>query len=61
MVVKHLRYHSFNHAVPVNRVCVVIDCLEMDVGKSHEIAFSKTVQRDFQCQSLKSSLRHTFY
>ena len=42
-------YHSFNHAVPMNRVCVVMSCLEMDVGKSHGIAFSMTVQRDFQC------------
>ena len=33
----------------------------MDVGKSHEIAFSMTVQRIFQCQSLKSSLRHTLF
>ena len=32
--------------------------LEMDVGNSHEIAFSMTIQRDFQRQSLKSSLRH---
>ena len=31
-----------------------MSCLEMDVGKSHEIAFSMTVQRDFQSQSLKS-------
>ena len=61
LVVKHLRYHSSNHVVPVNRLCVVMSCLEIDVGKSHEIAFSMTVQRDFQCQSLKSSLRHTFY
>ena len=50
--------NMFNHAVPVNRICVVMSCLEMDVGKSHEIAFSMTVQRDFQCRSLKSSLRH---
>ena len=26
----------------------------MDVGKSHEIAFSMTVQRDFQCSLLKA-------
>ena len=51
----------FNHAVPVNRICVVMSFLEMDEGKSHEIAFSMTVQRDLQCQSLNSSLRHTFY
>ena len=38
-----------------------MSCLEIDVGKSHEIAFSMTVQRDFQCQSLKSLLRQTFY
>ena len=31
----------------------------MDVGKSHEIAFSMTVQNDFQCQSLKSSFPFT--
>ena len=30
----------------------------MDVGNSHEIAFSMTVQRDFLCQSLKNTLRH---
>ena len=47
-------YYRFYHGVPVNRICVVMSCLEMDVGKSHEIAFSLTVQRDFQCQSLKS-------
>ena len=28
-----------------------MSCLEMDVGKSHEFAFSMTVQRDFQSQS----------
>ena len=56
LVVKHLRYHRFNHVVPVNRICVVMSCLEMDMVKSHEIAFSMTVQRDFKCQSLKSSL-----
>ena len=44
-----------NHVVPVNRSCVIMSCLEMDVGKFHEIAFSMTVQGDFQCQSLKSS------
>ena len=43
-----------DHPVPVNRICVVMSSLEMDVGKSHEIAFSMTVQRDFQRQSLKS-------
>ena len=48
----------FNHAGPVNRICVVMSCLEMDVGKFHEIALSMIVQRDVQCQSLKSSLRH---
>ena len=32
----------------------------MDEGNSHEIAFSMTVQRDFQCQSLKLILTH-FY
>ena len=32
----------------------------MDVGNSNRIAFSMTLQRDFQCQSLKSSLRHNF-
>ena len=46
-----------NHVVPVNRSCVIMSCLEMNVGNSHEIAFSVTVQRDFQCQSL----RHIFY
>ena len=51
----------FNHNVPVNRICVVMSCLDMDVGKSHEIAFSMTVQRDFQCQFLKTSLRYTLY
>ena len=50
----------FNHVVTVNRICVVMSCLEMDVGKFHEIASSMTVQRDVQCQTFKSSLRHTF-
>ena len=49
VIAKHLRYLRFNHVVSVNRICVVMGCLEMDVGKSHEIAFSMTVQRDFQC------------
>ena len=40
----------FNHCAPVNIICVVMSCLEMDVGKYHEIAFSMTVQRDFKCQ-----------
>ena len=44
----------------VNRSCVIMSCLEMNVGKFHEIAFSMTVQRDFQCHSLKSSLRTLF-
>ena len=61
LVVKHLRYHVFNNVVPVNRICAVMSCLEIDVGKSHEIAFSMTVQKDLQCQSLKSSLRHSFF
>ena len=61
LVVKHLGYHRLNHVVPVNRSCVIMSCSEMDVGKSHEIAFSMTVQRDFQSQFLKSSLRHNFY
>ena len=30
----------------------------MDVGKSHEIAFSMTVQRDFQSQSLELITTH---
>ena len=51
----------FNHVVPVNRICVVMSCLEMDVVNSLEIAFSMTIQRDFQRQSLKSSLRRAFY
>ena len=50
-----------NHVVPVNKICVVMSCFEMDVGKSHETALSMTVQRNFQCKSLKGSLRHTFY
>ena len=61
LVAKHVRYHRFNHVVPVNRICVVMNCLEINMGKSHESAFIMTVQRDFQCQSLKSSLQHTFY
>ena len=46
----------FYHFVPGNRIGVVMSCLEMEVEKSHETAFSIKVQRDFQCQSLKSSL-----
>ena len=45
----------FNHVLPINTICVVMSCLEMDVRKSHEIAFSMTVQRDSECQSRKSS------
>ena len=26
LVVKHLRYHRFNHVVPVNRICVIMSC-----------------------------------
>ena len=55
LLVSHIWYNRFNHVVPVNRICVVMSFLEMDEGKSHEIAFSMTVQRDFQCQSLNSS------
>ena len=51
----------FNYVVPVKRICVIMSCLEMDVGNSHEMAFSLQIQRDFQRQSFKSSLRHTFY
>ena len=51
----------FNYVVPVKRICVIMSCLEMDVGNSHEMTFSLTIQRDFQRQSFKSSLRHTFY
>ena len=46
----------FNHVVPVNRNCVIMSCLEIDVGNFCVIAFSMTVQGDFQCHSLKSSL-----
>ena len=39
----------FNHVVPVNKLCFVISCLEIDIGKSRETAFglAVTVQRDF--------------
>ena len=49
-------YHRFNHVVPVNRSSVIVSCLEIDMGKSRETVFGLTIQRDFQCQSLKSSL-----
>ena len=29
-------YHRFNHVVHVNRICVVMSCLEMDVGNFYE-------------------------
>ena len=57
----YLRYRRFTHVVLVNRICVVMRCLEIDMGKSRETASDMTVQRDFQFQSLKSSLRHKFY
>ena len=47
----------FNYVVPVKRICVIMSCLEMDVGNSHEMAFSLTIQRE----SFKSLLRHPFY
>ena len=61
LVVNHLMYHKFIHAVPVNRICVVMRCLEIDMGKSRETAFDLAVQRDFQFQFLESTLRHKFY
>ena len=51
LVVKYLSYHMFNHVVPVNTNCVIMSCLETDVGNFCEIGFSMTVQRDLQCQS----------
>ena len=39
----------FNHVVPVDRICVVMSRLEINVGKLQEIAFSMTVQRNFRC------------
>ena len=47
LVVEHLRYNRFNHVVPVNRIFVVMSCLEVDAEISNEIAFSMTVLRDF--------------
>ena len=31
------------HSVPVNRICVVMSYLEINMGKSHDIAFGMTV------------------
>ena len=36
------------HVIHLDRLCVVMGCLEMDVGKYHEIAFDMAVQRDFK-------------
>ena len=36
-------------------------CKDMNVRKSHETAFIMAIQGDFQCHSLKSSLRHTSF
>ena len=41
----------FYHVVPVNRICVILSCLEIDVGKSQEIAFSMTIQMECQVRS----------
>ena len=43
---KHLWYHRFNHVVTVNRICVGISCLEIDMGKSCENVFGLTLQKD---------------
>ena len=46
----------FNPVVPVNSICVVMSCVEIDMGKTCETVFSLSFQRDFRRQSLKSSL-----
>ena len=51
-------YQKFIHVVPVNKACVITRCLEIDMRKIRESVFGLTFQRDFQCQPLKSSLRH---
>ena len=37
--------------VPVNRICVVMSCLEIGVGKSDEIANEKSENGYFFCLS----------
>ena len=61
LVFKHLRYHRINHVVTVNQICIVMSCLEIDMGKSGGTVFSLSFQKDWQCQYLNSSLRHKFY
>ena len=51
LVFKHLRYNRFNHVVHVNRICVVMSCQEIDMGKFSKTVFSLTFHRDFQCLS----------
>ena len=51
----------FNHVVPVNKICVEMRCVEIDMGKICETVFSLSFQRDFHCQYLKSSLGYKFY
>ena len=40
----------FNHAVPVNSICVEMYCLEIDMGKNNKFS------EDFKCKSLKRVL-----
>ena len=42
---------AFNHFAPVNRICIVMSCLENDIRQSREIVFGLSFPRDFQCQS----------
>ena len=50
--------YMFNHVVPVDRLCVMMGCLKFDMDKSSETVFDLPFQNEFQCQSLKSLLRH---
>ena len=36
---------QFNHGVPVNKICVVMSCLEIDMGKSCSFVFCLSFQR----------------
>ena len=47
---------STNHVVSVNRICVVMSCLEIDIGKSCETVLGLTFQRDFNVSLSRAHL-----
>ena len=49
------RHHRFNHVVLVNRICVAMNCLEINMVISSENEFGLLLQRIVLCKSLDTN------